>query len=86
MTRKKTPQANPSASGQASQSISGSPRQVGEGSYEGTRNYQKSIKTYLDDADVAADARASRPANEGEANELKPAEQQGQSHSKAKGQ
>lgn len=86
MTRKKTPQANPSASDQASQSTSGSPQQIGEGSYEGTRNYQKSIKTYLEDADVAADARAARPADENEASELKQAEQQGRSHSKAKGQ
>lgn len=84
MTRKKTPQANPSASDRASQSISGSSRQVGEGSYEGTRDYQKGIKTYLEDADVAADARAARPANEDEASELRQAEQQGRSRSKAK--
>jgi len=86
MTRKKTPKANPSASEQAGQSTSGSPQQIGEGSYEGTRNYQKSIKNYLGDADVAADARAARPADEDEASELRQAEQQGRSHSKAKGQ
>ena len=62
------------------------PKQIGEGSYEGTRDYQESVKTYLEQADVAADARAAQPANAGEAASLKQAEHEGLSHSKAKGQ
>lgn len=62
------------------------PQQIGEGSYEGTRDYQKGVDTYLANADVAADARAARPADPAEAAELKAAEQEGLSHSKAKGQ
>jgi len=83
---KKKPQPGPSASAGAEPATSRPAQQIGEGSYEGTRAYQKSIKTYLEDADVAADARAARPANEDEASELKQAERQGRSHSKAKGQ
>lgn len=59
--------------------------QIGEGSYEATRDYQKNINTYLKDADVAADARAAQPADEAEAHELRRAEEEGKSHSKAKG-
>lgn len=59
--------------------------QMGEGSYEATRDYQKNIGTYLKDADVAADARAAQPADEAEAHELRRAEEEGKSHSKAKG-
>ncbi|MEO8020565.1 hypothetical protein [Polaromonas sp.] len=86
MSSKKTSRPGASASAGADSATSQPPRQIGEGSYEGTRDYQKSIKTYLDDADVASDARAAKPANEDEAIELKQAEQQGRSHSKAKGQ
>ena len=69
--------------------VSGGPRKtppIGEGSYEGTRDYQKSIQTYLEDADVAADAQAARPADAAEAEVLKQAEQEGLSHSKLRGQ
>ena len=62
------------------------PQQMGEGSYEGTRDYQKGVKTYLENADVAADAEAARPADAAEAAELKEAEREGLAHSKAKGQ
>jgi len=60
--------------------------QIGEGSYEGTRDYQKRMDDYLETADVAADAQAARPADDAEAAQLKEAEQEGLSHSKAKGQ
>jgi hypothetical protein len=81
MTRKNTssaPDADAKRSG-ASRS------QIGEGSYEGTRNYQKSINKYLEDADVASDARAAQPADEAEAQQLAQAEREGKSHSKARG-
>ena len=62
-----------------------SSQQMGEGSYEGTRDYQNNIAAYLEDADVAADAKAAKPADEAEAALLKQAEEEGLSHSKAKG-
>lgn len=54
--------------------------QIGEGSYEGTRDYQKGVDDYLETADVAADARAARPADDAEAAQLKEAEREGLSH------
>jgi len=58
------------------------PQQMGEGSYEATRDYQKNIKDYLKDANVEADAEAAKPRSEEEARELDKAEQEGKSHSK----
>lgn len=57
-------------------------QQMGEGSYEATRDYQKNIKDYLKDADVEADAEAAKPRSEGEAREMEEAEREGKSHSK----
>jgi hypothetical protein len=54
----------------------------GEGSYSATRNYQKNIKDYLDQADVQSDAEAAKPRSESEARELDEAEREGKSHSK----
>ena len=54
----------------------------GEGSYTATRDYQKNIKDYLDKADVASDAEASKPRSESEAHDLEEAEREGRSHSK----
>ena len=54
----------------------------GEGSYSATRNYQKNIKEYLDQADVQSDAEAAKPRSESEARELEQAEREGKSHSK----
>ena len=61
-------------------------KQIGEGSYEGARDYRKNIAAYLQNADVAADAKAAQPDSPTEAAELKQAEEEGRSHSKAKGQ
>ena len=58
-------------------------QQMGEGSYEATRDYQKNIGDYLKRADVQADAEAARPRNAGEAREMERAEREGRSHSKA---
>lgn len=55
---------------------------IGEGSYEATRDYQKNIKEYLKKADVEADAQAAKPHSEQEARDLDAAEQEGRSHSK----
>ena len=60
--------------------------QMGEGSYEGTRKYQEKIKSYLKDADVQSDAEAARPESPQQADQLKKAEEEGRSHTKAPGQ
>ena len=84
-------QQQPSAESDPDQQRSGStdfqPRpegkqQMGEGSYEATRDYQKDIKDYLEQADVAADAEKSRPRSEQEARDMEEAEREGKSHSK----
>ena len=59
--------------------------QMGEGSYEGTRDYQNRMKSYLETANVKSDADAARPATPDDAKELLDAEKQGLSHSKAPG-
>jgi hypothetical protein len=61
-------------------------KRMGEGSYEGTRDYDNRMKTYLDKADVQADAEAAKPSSEEEAEELKKAEDEGLSHTRAPGQ
>ena len=61
-------------------------RQVGESSYEGTRDYQQGIESYLKRADVKSDARAAKPDNNKEAAELEQAEKEGLSHTRASSQ
>ncbi|WP_332814094.1 hypothetical protein [Ramlibacter sp.] len=64
-------------------SSGGRPRQqMGEGSYEGTRDYNQRTDQYLKSHDVKADAEAARPRSEQEAREMKEAEREGRSHSK----
>ncbi|MEP7155409.1 MAG: hypothetical protein ABI905_06525 [Betaproteobacteria bacterium] len=46
----------------------------GEGSYSGTRDYQKGVKEYLERADVEQDARDAAPHDAKEAKELDEAE------------
>ena len=71
----------PKPAAQPGQSKDGE-QQMGEGSYEATRDYQKNIKDYLKDADVEADADAAKPRSEKEARDLDEAEKEGRSHSK----
>ena len=70
----------PSSQAQAGQGER--PQQMGEGSYEATRDYQKKIGEYLDKADVEQDAENAKPRSEQEARELEQAEREGKSHSK----
>ena len=51
--------------------------QIGEGSYSGTRDYQKSVKNYLKTADVEQDARDAAPRTADEQRELDEAEKAG---------
>ncbi|MDB5947314.1 MAG: hypothetical protein JWQ33_2340 [Ramlibacter sp.] len=60
----------------------GKQQQMGEGSYEGTRDYQKRTEDYLKKADVEADAEKAKPRSADEARELEQAEEEGKSHSK----
>ncbi len=57
-------------------------QQMGEGSYEATRDYQKDIKDYLSHADVKSDAEAAKPKSQEEARDMERAEEEGKSHSK----
>ena len=60
----------------------GKPQQMGEGSYEGTRDYNQRTEEYLRTHDVDKDAEAAKPRSEQEARELEEAEREGRSHSK----
>lgn len=59
--------------------------QIGEGSYEGTDGYAKSITSYLSTADADKDAKAAAPLSKTEARDMLAAEFEGASHSKAPG-
>jgi hypothetical protein len=62
----------------------GGQQQMGEGSYEGTRDYNRRTQEYLKKADVEADAQAAKPRSEQEARDLEKAEEEGRSHAKTK--
>ena len=57
-------------------------QQMGEGSYEGTADYNKRTEDYLKKADVEKDAEAAKPKSEQEARDMAQAEEEGKSHSK----
>lgn len=57
-------------------------QQMGEGSYEGSRDYQQRTQDYLKKADVEADAEKAKPSSPQEARELEQAEDEAKSHSK----
>jgi hypothetical protein len=86
MTSEKSIQPRPDTSEKPASKEQRQTPPIGEGSYEGTRDYQKNIQTYLENADVAADAQAARLADAAEAQALKQAEQEGLSHTKSRGQ
>lgn len=57
-------------------------QQMGEGSYEGTRDYNQRQAEYMKTHDVEKDAEAAKPQSEEEARDMKDAEEEGKSHSK----
>ena len=57
-------------------------QQMGEGSYEASRDFKQRAEEYMKKADVEADAEAAKPRSEEEARELEKAEEEGRSHSK----
>ena len=58
--------------------VTGKPEQMGEGSYEGSRDYKQRTEEYLKKASVEADAEAAKPRSAEEARELEQAEEEGQ--------
>lgn len=97
MTSKSTPrilQQQPARDSNSQQQQSGSSdfqpkpaagqrdQQIGEGSYEGSRDYLERTEDYLKKADVEADAQAAKPRSEQEAKDMEEAEREGRSHSK----
>ena len=74
-------QGEPGQAGQQ-QGGSGKPQQMGEGSYEGARDYKERSERYVKNADIEADAEKAKPRSEQEAREMKQAEEEGKSHSK----
>ena len=60
----------------------GKQQQMGEGSYEGTRDYEQRTQDYLKKANVEADAENAKPSSAEEARELEQAEEEAKSHSK----
>ena len=57
-------------------------QQMGEGSYEGTRDYDRRQAEYMKTHDVQKDAEAAKPKSEQEVREMRQAEEEGKSHSK----
>jgi hypothetical protein len=74
-------QQQPSASGEA-KGPTGAKQEIGEGSYEGTRDYNRRTAEYLKKGHVEADAQAAKPQSEQEARDMQRAEDEGRSHSK----
>ena len=67
---------------QDSQKPAAKQQQMGEGSYEGSRDYYQRQAEYQKTHDVEKDAEAAKPKSEEEARALKQAEEEGKSHSK----
>ncbi|HKB53545.1 MAG TPA: hypothetical protein VKD22_06040 [Ramlibacter sp.] len=82
--RESDPQQQPSGASERQPGPDAQPgkQQMGEGSYEATRDYQKNIGEYLKKADVEKDAEAAKPHSQEEAREMNEAEQEGKSHAK----
>jgi len=76
------PQQQPAREGDPQQPPQAGGQQMGEGSYEATRDYQEDIQDYLKKGTVEADARAAKPRSEAEAKDLEQAEREGKSHSR----
>src|SRR5688572_16147109 len=57
-------------------------QQMGEGSYEASRDYKERTEDYLKRADVQKDAEAAKPRSDQEARDMEQAEEEAKSHSK----
>ena len=68
--------SSPQASGGSKQ------QQMGEGSYEGTRDYNQRTERFLKTHDVDKEAEAAKPRSDHEARDMEKAEEEAKSHSK----
>jgi hypothetical protein len=59
------------------QQQSGEGEQYGEGSYKGTRDYNRGLKEHVEQHDIEKEARDAAPQSEEEANEMEEAERAG---------
>jgi hypothetical protein len=57
-------------------------QQMGEGSYEGTRDYNRRTEEFLKTHDVQKEAEKAKPQSEQEARDIEQAEEEGKSHAK----
>lgn len=80
--RHSDPQQQQAGSNEFQPKPEGKQQQMGEGSYEASRDYKEKIEDYLKKADVDADAKAAQPRSAEEARDLERAEEEGKSHSK----
>ena len=60
----------------------GAKQQMGEGSYEGTREDNKRTEEFLKTHDVEKEAQKAQPQSEQEARDIEQAEEEGKSHAK----
>ena len=60
----------------------GSKGSKGEGSYEGTRQYNEGVKHHVQHHDIEKEARDAEPASEAEAQDMEAAEREGASRAK----
>jgi hypothetical protein len=65
-----------------SNEFQGKPQQMGEGSYEGARDYKERTERFVQTHDVEKEAEKAKPRSEQEAREMEEAEREGQSHAK----
>ena len=67
------------------QQQSGTGQQYGEGSYSGTRQYNKGLKEHVENHDIEREARDAEPRSAAEEKEMEEAERIGRSKSRGEG-
>jgi hypothetical protein len=67
------------------QQQSGTGQQYGEGSYQGTRQYNEAMKEHVQNHDIEREARDAEPRNASEEQEMEQAERVGRSKSRGEG-
>lgn len=77
-----TRQQGQSSAGQSQQQQQGKDRVQGEGDYDAARRYDQGAREFAQSGQVGEAARNARPTSAEEADELRRAEREGQSHAK----
>lgn len=70
---------------QKQQQQSGTGQQYGEGSYSGTRQYNRGLKEHVQHHDIEREARDAEPRSASEEKEMEEAERAGRSRSRGEG-